>query len=162
MWVFLCVSSSEAPVAWMYVETSGWRRKQLWLHLQLDVLSVEPALATHRGSAGRKCLWALPEPQLHMESEPWEPGVCRGHSLCTCEHFTSLVLKLNMVWTGGCWLKRSNFQYFELGIGTEAVEFIWFFAQTGLGLYLRVVAVFRHWNAEAFVSGSSFISVRFT
>lgn len=69
---------------------------------------------------------------------------------CTCEHFISLVLKLNLVWTGACLLK-SNFQHSEVGIGTEQWNSFIFFTQTELGLYLRVVAIFMHWNAEACV-----------
>lgn len=38
-------------------------------------------------------------------------------------------------------LKSRNCQYFELGIGTEAVELINFFIQTDLGPYLRAGAI---------------------
>ena len=126
----VCVYSFDSPPAWTCGQSSGWRRKRLWLVLQLDALSVEQVLAGLRGpwgsSASGRCL---------SLSCMWSQSL--GHLVfvvgflcvrtCTCERSTSSVLKLNLVWTGVCFLKRSNFQYIELGINTEAVEFIEFF-----------------------------------
>ena len=78
--VFVCLEL-RVPCS-LNVRVDTWLEEKAVVTVFAVVYTVSRAVLATLRVTGHKCLWVLPEPQLHMDSEPWEPGVCCGRSTC--------------------------------------------------------------------------------